>query len=38
MPVVAQETGQQKVHFFGKSSGGIRAGAFAQAQPDRVDG
>ena len=36
MPVVAQETGQQKAHFYGTSSGGIRAAAFAQAQPDRV--
>jgi len=36
MPVVAQETGQPKAHFYGTSSGGIRAAAFAQAQPDRV--
>ncbi len=36
MPVVAQETGQQKAHFYGTSSGGIRAAAFAQAQPGRV--
>ena len=36
MPVVAQETGQQKAHFYGTSSGGIRAAAFAQAQSDRV--
>ncbi len=36
MPVVVQETGQQKAHFYGTSSGGIRAAAFAQAQPDRV--
>jgi alpha-beta hydrolase superfamily lysophospholipase len=36
MPVVAKETGQAKVHFYGTSSGGIRAGAFAQAQPDSV--
>ena len=26
MPVVAKETGQQKAHFYGTSSGGIRAG------------
>ena len=36
MPVVAKETGQSKVHFYGTSSGGIRAGAFAQAQPESV--
>ncbi|HEX5210926.1 MAG TPA: alpha/beta hydrolase [Pseudolabrys sp.] len=36
MPVIEQETGQTKAHFYGTSSGGIRAAAFAQAQPDRV--
>jgi len=36
MPVVAKETGQFKVHFYGTSSGGIRAAAFAQAQPASV--
>ena len=36
MPVVEKETGQQKAHFYGTSSGGIRAAAFAQAVPDRV--
>ena len=36
MVIVAQETGQQKVHFYGTSSGGIRAAAFAQAQPASV--
>jgi pimeloyl-ACP methyl ester carboxylesterase len=35
--VVARETGQQKFHFFGQSSGALRAGAFAEARPDRVD-
>ena len=35
--VVARETGRQKFHFCGSSSGAIRAGAFAMAQPDRVD-
>jgi alpha-beta hydrolase superfamily lysophospholipase len=35
--VVAHETGQSKFHFFGTSSGAIRAGAFAVARPDRVD-
>jgi pimeloyl-ACP methyl ester carboxylesterase len=36
MPVMAKETGRQKAHFYGTSSGGIRAAAFAQAQPDSV--
>jgi len=36
MPVVQQETGQSRCHVFGESSGAIRAGAFAQAAPDRV--
>ena len=36
-PVVARETGRGKVHFYGTSSGAIRAAAYAQAQPDRVD-
>lgn len=35
--VVARETGRQKMHFYGTSSGAIRAGAFAVARPDRVD-
>jgi alpha-beta hydrolase superfamily lysophospholipase len=36
MPVVTQETGRQTLHFYGTSSGGIRAAAFAQAEPERV--
>ena len=36
-PVIAQETGQPKAHMFGTSSGAIRAAAYAQAEPDRVD-
>jgi pimeloyl-ACP methyl ester carboxylesterase len=35
--VVSRETGQTKASYFGTSSGAIRAGAYAQAQPDRVD-
>ena len=31
-----KETGQQKAHFYGTSSGGIRAAAYAQAEPERV--
>ena len=37
IPVVLQETGRSKMHFYGPSSGGIRAAAYAQAQPERVD-
>jgi alpha-beta hydrolase superfamily lysophospholipase len=37
MDLVAHETGQQKVHLFGESSGGLRAGAYAMAHPERVD-
>jgi len=37
IPVVLQETGQAKMHFYGSSSGGIRAAAYAQAQPERVN-
>jgi pimeloyl-ACP methyl ester carboxylesterase len=37
IPVVMAETGQHRMHFYGTSSGGIRAGAYAQAQPERVD-
>lgn len=37
MPVVEHETGQSKFHFMGESSGAIRAGAFAVAEPERVD-
>jgi alpha-beta hydrolase superfamily lysophospholipase len=35
--VVERETGRRKFHFFGESSGALRAGAFAMAQPERVD-
>lgn len=35
--VVARETGLEKFHFMGESSGAIRAAAFAAAEPDRVD-
>src|SRR6185436_1532815 len=37
LPVVMKETGQQKLHMYGTSSGAIRAGAYAQAAPERVD-
>jgi pimeloyl-ACP methyl ester carboxylesterase len=37
MEVVRRETGRRSAHFFGESSGGIRAAAFAIAAPDAVD-
>jgi pimeloyl-ACP methyl ester carboxylesterase len=37
IPVVMAETGRQKIHFYGTSSGAIRAAAYAQAEPERVD-
>jgi pimeloyl-ACP methyl ester carboxylesterase len=35
--LIVTETGQKKLHFFGESSGALRAGAFAMARPERVD-
>ena len=35
--VVIRETGRQKFHFIGESSGALRAGAYAMVRPDRVD-
>jgi alpha-beta hydrolase superfamily lysophospholipase len=37
VPVVAKETGRQKMHFYGPSSGSIRAGAYAMVEPERID-
>ncbi len=37
MDVVRRETGASRAHFFGESSGGIRAAAFAAAAPESVD-
>jgi pimeloyl-ACP methyl ester carboxylesterase len=34
--VLVRETGQRKYHFLGESSGALRAGAYAMAQPDRA--
>ncbi len=34
--VVMRETGQQKMHFWGNSSGALRAGAFAEVYPERA--
>ena len=35
--LVVNETGRDKVHMFGESSGALRAGAYAMARPNRVD-
>lgn len=35
--VVAHETGRQRYHFFGESSGALRAGAYAMEQPQRIN-
>ena len=35
--IVARETGRRKFHVFGESSGALRAGRFAMAQPQSVD-
>ena len=37
MTTVQRETGRDKLHVFGESSGAITAAAFAQAEPERVD-
>jgi pimeloyl-ACP methyl ester carboxylesterase len=37
IPLVVKETGQPKMHFYGPSSGSIRAGAYAMIEPERVD-
>ncbi|MFL6796720.1 MAG: alpha/beta hydrolase [Xanthobacteraceae bacterium] len=37
IPLVLEQSGAGKIHMFGTSSGAIRAGAYAQAEPDRVD-
>lgn len=35
--VIARETGQQRYHMFGESSGALRVGFFAQVAPERVN-
>ncbi len=37
MPMILQETGAQRAHLFGESSGAIRVGAYAMLEPQRVD-
>jgi alpha-beta hydrolase superfamily lysophospholipase len=37
MPVVAKETGHQKAHFMGESSGALRAALYATIEPEHVD-
>lgn len=35
--VIARETGRQKYHFLGESSGALRAGMYAMMAPERID-
>ncbi|HKF73256.1 MAG TPA: alpha/beta fold hydrolase [Stellaceae bacterium] len=35
--LIVGETGRQKIHMFGESSGGLRAAAYAMVMPERVD-
>jgi pimeloyl-ACP methyl ester carboxylesterase len=35
--LVARETGRQRMHLMGESSGALRAAAFATARPERID-
>src|ERR1700687_5059440 len=35
--VVARETGQERFHFFGESSGALRAAEFAMVKPERIN-
>lgn len=37
IPIVLRETGCERLHFYGTSSGAIRAAAYAAAAPSRVD-
>jgi len=37
MEVVVRESGQPRAHFMGESSGALRAGLYAQIEPQRVD-
>ncbi len=37
IPLVLRETGQPKLHFYGTSSGAIRAGAYVQEHPEQVE-
>jgi pimeloyl-ACP methyl ester carboxylesterase len=37
LPVVERETNQKTYHFYGQSSGALRAASFAQAHPERVN-
>ena len=35
--LITRETGRSKIHMFGESSGGLRAGAYAMARPEKID-
>ncbi len=37
LPILEQETGRSRYHFYGESSGALRAAAFAMARPEHVE-
>lgn len=37
LPLIERESGRSRVHFYGESSGALRAAALAVASPERVD-
>lgn len=37
LPILEQQTGRSRFHFYGESSGALRAAAFATARPERVE-
>ncbi len=37
MPLLERETARSRFHFYGESSGALRAAAFAMARPERID-
>jgi pimeloyl-ACP methyl ester carboxylesterase len=36
LPILKKETGQSHYHFYGQSSGALRAASFAQARPEHI--
>lgn len=37
LPILEHETGRSRYHFYGESSGALRAAAFAMSRPERVE-